>query len=285
MASVQDSILGLKERASGNHNWSATCSYYSMVHAGRLICFLAVGDYPMNHKKLREVFSSEVIQRTNTPRVNPGYLFDWLRSFSARAEGRFMEHRGRATQGADVALPLVTEYLGEVGIVGANDRLERFGAVLEASGRLRNDSNYEALLIAHEFHHESITSAFQDLSRHMADGAESALNFAVDAFNGFRKYDPDLPEDKSAYEAFLYEYVGDRIGEATRSKTAYEPAAETRLADVLQRIGTQPVSTQYQDLEDHISRVVFEGKASLMTDFERRVGDLASRVGRSAQGR
>jgi len=254
-----------------------------MVHAGRLICFLAVGDYPTAHAKLREVFSSDVTQRTSRSGVNPGYPFDWLRDFSARAEGRLLEPRRRAVRGASEALPLVSEYLGRVGIIGATDRLERFGAVLEASGRLRNDSNYEALLIAHEYHHQSITSAFQNLSHHMAAGSESALDFAVDAFNGFRKHDPDLPEDKLAYEAFLHEYVRDRIGEATRSKVASEPTAEARLADVLQRIGTRPMSTHRQDLEEYISRVVFEGKASLMTDFERRIGNLARRVGDNTQ--
>ena len=43
MSSLQDAILGQKERQSHNLNWSATCSYYSLVHGGRLLCFLALG--------------------------------------------------------------------------------------------------------------------------------------------------------------------------------------------------------------------------------------------------
>ena len=51
----------------------------------------------------------------------------------------------------------------------------KFGEVLAPASRLRNDSNYEALLIAHEFRHETISPAFADLSSHVASAAESTL--------------------------------------------------------------------------------------------------------------
>jgi hypothetical protein len=50
MSSMQDYFLGLKESEEGNHNWAATCCYYSLVHAGCLLVFLALGDFPMSHK-------------------------------------------------------------------------------------------------------------------------------------------------------------------------------------------------------------------------------------------
>jgi len=58
MSSVQDLILGQKEQESNNLNWSATCSYYALVHGGRLVCFLGLGDYPMQHAELRNLLSA-----------------------------------------------------------------------------------------------------------------------------------------------------------------------------------------------------------------------------------
>ena len=45
-SAIQDWALGQKELRVHNLNWSATCSYYSLVHAGRLLTFLALGDFP-----------------------------------------------------------------------------------------------------------------------------------------------------------------------------------------------------------------------------------------------
>ena len=53
MSTVQDTYLGRMERERRILNWSATCSYYGLVHGGRLLCFLAHGDFPRSHEKLR----------------------------------------------------------------------------------------------------------------------------------------------------------------------------------------------------------------------------------------
>jgi hypothetical protein len=57
MSSVQDFILGQKEQKSRNLNWSATCSFYSLVHGGRLLSFLGLGDYPRQHSELGDFLS------------------------------------------------------------------------------------------------------------------------------------------------------------------------------------------------------------------------------------
>jgi hypothetical protein len=271
MSSAQDSVLGLKERAQSNHNWSATCSYYSMVHAGRLLCFLALGDYPMQHARLRDVFSREPVRGGNRGARDRGYPFDWLASFT----GRPGLPRRPAT--CDAAIH-IAGYLGEIGVSQVASRLDYFGTVLVAAAALRNDSNYEALLIAHEFRHASVSDAFDDLSRYMAAGAAFALDLVIDAFTAFRHHDLDLPEGRPAREAFLNEYVHDRIGGAIRAKIAFEPSAEARLREVLDRIQTCTAYAPYQVLDDHVSRTLFEGKANLITGFEERVRELGRRI-------
>ncbi|MBA3256711.1 MAG: hypothetical protein H0T64_08685 [Pyrinomonadaceae bacterium] len=83
MSSVQDLILGQKEQESNNLNWSATCSYYALVHGGRLVCFLGLGDYPMQHAELRNLLSGrQARQRRDV------YPFDWLRGFAHQRDDR-----------------------------------------------------------------------------------------------------------------------------------------------------------------------------------------------------
>src|SRR2546427_545251 len=81
-SSVQDLFLGLEERENSNLNWSATCSYYSLIHAGRLLTFLALGDFPTSHKALRSLLSEEPREAQDRPWPHGGYPFDWLQGFA-----------------------------------------------------------------------------------------------------------------------------------------------------------------------------------------------------------
>lgn len=272
MSSVQDLILGQKERESNNLNWSATCSYYSLVHGGRLLCFLALGDYPKQHAELRDLLSGrQQRQRRDV------YPFDWLRGF-VQQRNTGADQRERTLD----LLGMILAYLDQVNVPDARQRLTRFGEVLAPASALRNDSNYEALLIAHEFRHETISPAFADLSSHMSSAAEATLPFLIDAFNGFRFHDPDLPENRDQrdqYETFLHVYVRDRIGNAIRRKIAGSTQLERNLEDTLLRLGTHPTADHYEDLEEQVSKSMFEGKARLMREFVNRINDLARATG------
>lgn len=91
---------------------------------------------------------------------------------------------------------MIAAYLNQVHVADPEERLTKYGNVLAAAAPLRNDSNYETLLIAHEYRHVAMSDAFSNLSMHMAAAAESTLPLLIDAFNGFRFHDPDLPESR-----------------------------------------------------------------------------------------
>ena len=276
MSSVQDSILGQKERASNNLNWSATCSYYSLVHAGRLLCFLALGDFPTSHAKLRHVLSSRPQLRTNPRGREHGYPFDWLNGFATLQGGRSGQILSNEGGTAVEFRRIIVAYLNHLQVTDVERRLTKLGAFLAAAGPLRNDSNYEALLIAHEYRHVAMSDAFDRLSLVMATAAESALPFVIDAFNGFRRDDPDLQERRDEYEAFLHEYVHDRIGDAIRRKLGPSSDLERKLEEVLTRIGTLSTGAPYDGLEDQVSMAMFGGKARLMQDFMDQIEVLAT---------
>jgi hypothetical protein len=274
MSSIQDSFLGQQERSSNNLNWSATLSYYSLVHGGRLLCFLALGDYPTTHAELRRVFSPLSRPRPEQRPRRDGYPFDWLRGFAAltgpRSEQSHPEEGGAGTAWRE----MITSYLNAVHVAQVEPRLTKFGRVLGAAAPLRNDSNYEALLIAHEYQHVTMSTAFERLSGHMSNAAEATLPFLVDAFNGFRSHDPGLLRDRDEYESFLHEYVHVRIGSAIQHKIADSPTLGERLQEILARLETRRTGVRFDHLEDQVSMAVFGGKAQLMRQFEERIADL-----------
>ena len=115
MSSVQDLILGQKERESNNLNWSATCFYYSLVHGGRLLCFLALGDYPTKHADLRKLLSGR-LQRLRSD----VYPFDWLRGFTQHRDGR-----GDSCEPTLDLLEMTVAYLNQVNVPDARQRLNK----------------------------------------------------------------------------------------------------------------------------------------------------------------
>lgn len=215
MSSIQDALLGLKEEESANLNWSATCSYYALVHAGRLLTFIGLGDYPTSHADLRRLVGRTTRQQRPRAQRGDGFPFDWLRGF--RAETIPGTPQGNSNRWADNPgeyLELrnsIIEYLTGIGVERAPERLEQFGTILGATADLRNDSNYEALLIAHEYEHVKMSSAFKDLAREMAAAADSNLPFVEDAFRCFLCADPDLETDRPRYCAMAQDYLATRL--------------------------------------------------------------------------
>src|SRR5690606_27889861 len=111
VASLQDALLGQVERRNRNLNWSATVSYYSLVHSGRLIAFATLGDYPTQHASLRRLFNGEQVR------------LDWL-SAHARFAGRPNQPASEGSRGEILA------QLDELGVAEAYPRVVRFGEML-----------------------------------------------------------------------------------------------------------------------------------------------------------
>lgn len=55
-AACSDYAVGIDLRRQRRLNWSATALYYSLVHCGRLACFVACGDFPSGHEELKRLF-------------------------------------------------------------------------------------------------------------------------------------------------------------------------------------------------------------------------------------
>ena len=150
-------------------NWGGTILYYSLVHTARLLVFLSCGDFPTSHNSLLKCFN---------PLEKP-VSTDWLKKFLSVDDdntkqscknvsfGELVEYwSSRPNANRDV----VSEYLAHL------------GKLLAQAKNLRNDNNYEALLIAHEYRHD-LGQSFESLSSSMDSAALFALRIACEWLN------------------------------------------------------------------------------------------------------
>lgn len=111
-------------------NWSAICSYYSMVHALRLVWFVLYGSFPTRHTPLGEAMAG-------TRCIDA----DW-------SHGDL--ERGGARLSADALKGAIRDGLGDADLA---DRVATIGRVFCDAVKLREDANYESLILAHQYRH------------------------------------------------------------------------------------------------------------------------------------
>lgn len=222
-----DYAIGVDLSLQQKLNWACTVFYYSLAHAARLACFLAEGDFPTGHRELGNLFiRGRVGGRT------------WLEGDI----GRYI----REKEGVELSLSrefaldnLVTCFSGESAMNQCPDdlrrRFERWGRPLSRARDLRNDSNYEGLLIAHEYHHQRVTRDFFRLASVLRKAAKAVVPEAIALFKLFINSHPR----KEHWYAFL--------NWAARREGIYylEDSLRCKLiGDVYQRFG------ETHDLED-----------------------------------
>lgn len=152
-AALHDRHIGERLQAR-NPNWSAVASYYSMVHALRLLWFLLYGSYPTGHTAMAHALAGR-----------RGVKANWGREEGV-PEGDTAIARS-ALQGA------IREGLGEAGLA---DRLPSIGGIFGAAIRLREDSNYESLILAHQYFHGSASQGFVNVQEEFTRATEAMLS-------------------------------------------------------------------------------------------------------------
>lgn len=154
-------------------NWASTAYYYSMVHALRLLCFVAKGDFLTGHEKLARLYRDNCLH-------------------SLRDKDLWLHHFIRNSR-ADDTINLITlrrEDITEYFVGGQtpplpDEKLKRWGEILDKARECRNDSNYEGLIIAHGYRHCRVTDDFNKLANILCKASEDILPEVVSLFNRF----------------------------------------------------------------------------------------------------
>jgi|GEM_PF-1656939 hypothetical protein len=133
------------------YDWASTSLYYSLLYSARLIIFLGVGDFPLGHSHIGALFTESEIKDKA-----------WFRDLAKKVDPELGSLNPRQTFQKDVlSSRLLSRGATQQNIDNAFDF---FARNLKEATKLRNDSSYESLLVAHAYNHRRVTEAFEDLS-------------------------------------------------------------------------------------------------------------------------
>ena len=251
---------------SGKLNWAASAYYYSVVHAGRLALFLVYGDFPTRHRELAQAFREEGVS---------GGPF-WFSSL----QGTMTSHVQRSDRHEFNRRELVSRYEGRgMDAAHVESMFGRWARLFDKAKGLREDANYESLLIAHEHHHVVVTRAFEKLCETLQVCSTRILRDAV----GLLKAVLDSSPRRQHWLAFLNDaqerhgllYIEDSL-ENVISPGPSLNAALSILKPLRSPGGASPLFSM--EVYRNIEMGAFSGKANKMREFEGRIDDLTRAV-------
>ena len=273
-SACSDYTAGIKLKRQNNLNWACTALYYSLVHAARLMCFVQTGDFPRQHNDLGKLLSQGGL------RVGGRNRDTWI---------------GRELQPYVSRYGIEVEPLTEFRLNGLSlESQKRWGEILEAAKPLRNDANYEGLLISHEYDHEVVTELFKRLASALHKACETLLPDMVYLFKGFVDQSPR----KDYWYAFLNWQSGHSqgwgrapLGEGLyylEASLGYRHADKKTIARVLgwlEGLRCKPDFHVQKSNEVHsnIETSAFAIKSTLMNDFRDKIVKFERAVGRTSR--
>jgi hypothetical protein len=251
-------------------NWAGTVLYYSLVHTARLLVFLACGDFPKAHGPLGLCFDDTKKKPLST---------DWLRGFL----GEDIDKSNRVS--TEVSFANLLEYWS----VPNSDRdvvpenLARFGKLLAKGKKRREENNYEALLVAHEYRHDALSQSFTSLSDSMEKPAYFALKIACEwlgrALN--RGLGNLVKINNSEAQAFFSAHIGRRIQEPIKQWYSLQIVEKVALV-LVPLIAEQSLAYELADevsrLDGYVDWEIFTKKQSLMMRFNKKIDDFRGLV-------
>lgn len=273
MSSAQDRLTGLALRESGNLNWATTAFYYSAVHAGRLICFVHFGDFPMSHDKLATLMAG----------AQGGCIhLNWLQKFLSYARNQAgQDEGGRVT-------PTQLRCAMHTGMPCLLRDFDRLAPLLSRFKSLRNDCNYEALLVAHERNHHvvgstepwddhGVTPAFKSLVEVADRVSRIAVDLSIDAYRTNLQQAACFETHRHQFHAAHDEYVQDRFQASLSQKFGCCGSAHSELERLTNRL-EWPSSAAHGDLGAFLDPIMYDTfgeKQGLMTRWRREIDDFA----------
>ncbi|MHC9539382.1 MAG: hypothetical protein AB9903_07655 [Vulcanimicrobiota bacterium] len=281
-----DYALGCYLRDREILSWSVTASYYSMVHFARMIIFIAKGDFPKGHDLIGNFFSADGNFLNKKKKPIQRWLSGFLKQIEKQRTKREEEQREVKI---DESQPYTFDnmcmfYNNDYDINGFSSELTKLGKIFNQARTLRNDSNYEPLLIAHEYRHDTISEDFKELAECMSLGAKQIFKTGIKAFIHYLKYDRSLDGKREIFKCFVYKYLKFRIyiqiESRVKDKKYRDEVKElfTLLQDYVSSYSNVD-SNSIEEIDTAVSMEIFNEKTELMQGFQEKIGCLKSTIG------
>ena len=266
-------------------NWASTTYYYSLVHALRLVCFIPLGDFPTGHSELAKLYKDGTLENRRR------WLQQFIRDLGSDTPIDRISFRRTA----------IATYFGGNEHAIYDNKLKKWGKILDASRKCRNDSNYEGLIIAHEHVHQLVTDDFNKLANLFRKICEEILPEVILLFRIFI--------DKNPRKDYWYSYLNWRekneglryledslkfrlLGQSNvwqinnsnqNSNTFFDTingeAIISKILEWLSPLRRNNVNNTFaEEVLNHIKLEIFDGKQSLMSKFRNQINELQTIV-------
>lgn len=265
-SACSDYAVGTELKLRKKLNWACTVLYYSLVHTARLICFVENGDFPTGHNELGELFRLG----------SRGVSSSWVK---------------RKLQPVDSQVAPITDFCLTT---LPPDTQRHWGEILTKARELRDDANYEGLLISNEYNHVKVTECFERLAITLKTTSEQLLPKAVAIFRTF----VDSSPRRDYWYAFLNWKSGHsgawsvsdpiQIGEglyyleASLNYRRANKRAITKVLTWLNDLRCQPDLDvrRAKEVHNNIVMSAFAMKNRLIHDFETKIGEFEQQLQR-----
>ncbi|AFY41061.1 hypothetical protein [Nostoc sp. PCC 7107] len=157
--------------------------------------------------------------------------------------------------------------------------------ILSNAKKLRNNSNYDALLMAHEWHHINVTNDFVKLSNSMSNGAKLCLKIASNCFENYIIYDAEIRQNREKIKYLVKNYIVRRLYPSISERIQDKNVLNTVIS-CTQRL--ENISNEFEintDIENQLNEFEksflisnFSQKKNLMDNFNTDVQTLAVKV-------
>jgi len=156
------------------------------------------------------------------------------------------------------------------------------GNIFRNAKDLRNDSNYECLLIAHEYKHSVVTEYFEELSKLMSNGAEICLKCSAKCLKNYIEHDIDLNERRNDFKYFLKEHIKKKIYSPIKNKIGNTYILK-KIKDCVEPLDSirpeqDRVTSEFFIIIDQVSMEMFSGKKTLMHSFNDKIDKLRKNI-------
>ncbi len=277
-SACSDFATSLDLNKDKRYSWAVISSYYSIMHSLRTIIFMVIGDFPMEHSALNKIFYDE----QDTPTINHYLGRSWLKNFDSNFQeiGRNLNYFNRNH--------LAEHYSRKHQFTDSDKHFSNISKLLNLTKKIRNDSNYEALIIAHEKKHIIVSDSFIRLTTAILKAAEYCISIATKCIKHYIELNEEFRFNKDRIKWFTYEFLLTRFTGTieARSKRKYLTSKihkfsrniissflETDFADI-----ELTISEEYLEIENSISLKIFGEKRNLMNKFHRNVNKLEESV-------
>jgi len=261
-SACSDHAIGADLRLRKKLNWASTVLYYSLVHAGRLICFIESGDFPTGHTELSDLF------RRGNIKVGNSWVSKKLKPHENRIEP-------------------ITDFSNTI---FSQDIRQNWGQILTNARELRDDANYEGLLISHEYSHQKVTQYFNSLAEALNTASEQQIPSSIQVFLTFIENSPR----KEHWYSFLnwkkgHESIFNSANREPLGEGLYYLEASMRYRniekDIIKKV-TSWLKCMYREpdqnielaseVHSHIVMSAFALKSTLFNEFDGKISRLIS---------